>query len=171
MEYKFNFTSTHKDLIDSYKAMRNARSGLSSWSRGAILLLGLMWLLGFIFISPEDVDFTKSLIWFALGLFIVWNIVIKPYLEIKHIKESNEPEQAINLVFTDDYIEAISEEGERFTRKWDEVEAFQGFRKGVLIGFSDGIVNWLPLRVFESHEHKKQFVNAVVVKLKEMEPP
>lgn len=169
MEYKFNYTSTHKDLIDSYNAVRNAQSGLSTWSRGLVFMLGVMWLLGFIFLAPRADNLWQPLIWLVLGCTIVWKVAIKPYLEVKYIKESNEPEQKVNLVFSDNQIEAISEDGESFIRKWDEVDAFQGFNNGVFVGFSDGVMNWLPARVFESKRQKEKFVTNVVVKLKELD--
>lgn len=169
MEYKFKYINTHKDLVDGYNAVRSAQSGMSGWSRGLVFLLGVMWLLGFIFMAPNSDNIWQPLIWLILGCAIIWRIVLKPYLEIKFIKESNEPEQEINLMFTNEKIEAVSGDGISYIRNWDELEAFEAFKKGIFIGFSDGAMNWLPIRVFKSQKEKEDFVKNVVVKLKEME--
>ncbi|MHC9510641.1 hypothetical protein [Kangiella sp. M94] len=171
MEYSFKYVSTHKDLIDSYNAVRNASSGLSGWSRGLILLLGLMWLLGFIFLAPRANNIWQPLVWLGLGIFIVWKIAIKPHLEKKYIKETNESEQEVNLEINDVEIKATYPSGEYLSRKWEELEAFQGFKKGVLMGFSDGTLTWLPLRVFNGKKEKNKFINSVILKLREYEAP
>jgi hypothetical protein len=165
MDYKFKFVSTHKDIVEGFRTVRNAESGMNGWSRGLVLLLGLMWLLGFIFVAPKASTIWQLLIWLFLGSFIVYKIAVKPYVQIKYIKESNPESQKIEITFTDNHIEAIAENGESFNRSWEELEHFQGFSNGVVFMFSDGIVNWFPLRVFESKSHKERFVNDVVMLL------
>ena len=81
--FQFSFISTHDDLITAYDAERNAQTGLSSWSRGAVLLLGAMWLFGFIFLgsSASRENIYLPLVWLSLGVLIVWKVGFKPYLE------------------------------------------------------------------------------------------
>ncbi|WP_415904441.1 YcxB family protein [Neptuniibacter sp. QD48_55] len=167
MDFKYSFVSTHQDLIDSYTAIKNHQSGLSTWSRSLILLLGFMWLFGFLFLSPSVDNFIQPLIWLSLGCLIIWKVALKPFLEVKQIKEASDPEQQVDLVFHDDGIEITAEEGVKVFRRWEELEEFHSFKKGIFFGFSDGAASWLPLRVFSTKEEKQGFIQSIINKFEQ----
>ena len=167
MEYKFEFISTHKDLIDSYTAVKNSGSGLSGWSRMAILILGIMWLLGFIFLAPKADNFFQPLIWLVLGVFIIWSVGFKPYLEKKQIKEVNDAKQEVNLLINDNGITATDESGNQRSIEWKNVEIIEKAKKGIFIGFDDGLMNWLPNSLFINNKEKNKFINSIINKFNE----
>ena len=167
MEYKFEFISTHRDLIDSYIAVKNSNSGLSGWSRTAVLILGIMWLLGFILLTPTADNLFQPLIWLLLGVSIIWYIGVKPYLEKKHIKEVNDEEQNVKLLVNDHGITAIDESDQQRCIEWKNVEVIENAKKGIFIGFDDGLINWLPNRLFANKKQKKRFINSVINKINE----
>lgn len=173
MPYTFSFILNHQDLLDAYDAERNARTGLSTWSRGAVLLLGAMWVAGFVFLGPRAYRDEPLLpfVWLALGGFIFWRFGFKPYLERRRIKQSNEAAQQVTVSFTDNVISTVSPDGHSFSREWPELEGVMSSRLGVLLGFEDGMRNWLPNRAFAAPAEKQDFVAFVIQKLRARSAP
>ena len=168
MEYKFEFNSTHQDLIDSYTAVKNSTSGLSDWSRGAILILGFMWLVGFIFLAPKTDNMYQAIIWLVLGVFIIWKVGFKPYLEKKHIKDTNDENQKVALLINNEGITAFSQDGHSRLVKWENIEIIESAKKGIFIGFDDGLVNWLPNRLFSNKNERNEFIDSINSKINEL---
>lgn len=117
----------------------------------ALLLAGM---LAFDWSSPN----WRAIVWFFLGVGVIYYFVAKPWARRRRIKKSNEPQQDLALEFHDDHIKlAIGGVGD-FIRKWGELVEFIDTRKGIIFYFSDGVVNWLPKRVFTDDQERLKFV-------------
>lgn len=155
--YKYQFTSTVEDLLEAEEAERTAHSVRLPF-RWAIALLGVVWLVAGVIAFEWSDPGWRPVVWLLLGIGVIYYFVIKPYLRRSQIKESNAPQQDLALEFNDDFIIlGIRGTGE-FTRKWEELVEFIDTRKGVIFYFSDGVVNWLPSRVFTENNERNKFI-------------
>ncbi|MBG9388336.1 YcxB family protein [Caenimonas aquaedulcis] len=160
MTYRFSFVSTHRDLIDAYDAERSARAGRHPRSRGLMWFVGVLWFGGFFFLGPgafRDAPLI-SFAWLALGVFVTWKMGLKPLIERQRITKASKPQQQLDISFTDEGMATVTPEGGSYARAWAELEAVEAARLGVLLGFSDGVRNWVPNRAFAGDEEKQAFV-------------
>jgi hypothetical protein len=152
--YKYQFTSTIKDLLDAEKADRSERSVHAPF-RWIIILLGSAWLMiGIITLSHPN---TKSVLWILLGVLTLYFFSIKPYVNRQRIRKSNSASQDITLEFDDNRLVIQIKNIGEFIRKWEELNGFVDTDKGFIFYFDDGVVNWLPNRVFVSDLDRKNF--------------
>lgn len=100
----------------------------------------------------------RPIVWLLLGIGILYYFVIRPYLKRGSIKESNASQQDLVLVFDDDLLKLEISGVANFTRKWEELVDFIDTRKGIIFCFSDGVVNWLPERVFSDSTERNNFI-------------
>lgn len=168
MNYQFDFTSTHQDLLDAYDAERTDRSGMRGWARGLVIALGVMWLsgfAGFIVFTPKTESIWQPLIWLVLGCFIMWQFVLQPALTRRSIRMRNAAQQPVSVAFSPEGIKAcVTGQGE-FERSWQELGGLVPSEKGVLLYFSDGMRHWLPTRVFHGRIEREQFITFVHMQL------
>ncbi len=158
--YKYQFTSTVEDLLEAEEAERTARSARVPF-RWVIALLGVTWLVAGVLAFDWSNPSWRPVVWLLLGTGVIYYFVVRPYLRRNRIKENNAPEQDLALEFHDDYMKLeVSGVGE-FTRKWEELVEFIDARKGVIFYFSDGVVNWVPDRVFADGEERNRFVEFI----------
>lgn len=152
--YKYQFTSTIQDLLDAEKADRTERSVHEPF-RWIIILMGIAWfMIGIITLNQQN---TKSVLWILIGSLILYIFSIKPYFKRQRIRKSNSASQDIILEFDDDrFMIQIKNVGE-FVRKWEELNGFVDTAKGTLFYFNDGIINWLPNRVFGNDLERNNF--------------
>lgn len=155
--YKYQFTGTVEDLLEAEEAERTARSARAPF-RWVVALLGIAWLVaGVIAFDWSNLSW-RPVVWILLGIGVLYYFVIRPYLRRSRIKESNAPKQDLVLEFHDDCIKlGISGVGD-FTRKWEELVEFIDARKGIIFYFSDGVVNWIPDRVFTDKGERNKFI-------------
>ncbi len=158
--YKYQFTSTVEDLLEAEEAERTARSARAPF-RWVIALLGVAWLVAGVLAFDWSNPSWRPVVWLLLGTGVIYYFVVRPYLRRSRIKENNAPEQDLALEFHDDYMKlGVSGVGE-FTRKWEDLVEFIDARKGVIFCFSDGVVNWIPDRVFADGEERNRFVEFI----------
>ncbi len=96
--------------------------------------------------------------WFTNCLFFA----IRQYILQKKIRRNNAPQQDLTISFLDDEIIIHTEDGGEYKRSWDEFDGYKVSKNGILFCFSDGVVNWLPNRVFADYDEMKNllaFVN------------
>ncbi|OGT20134.1 MAG: hypothetical protein A2V90_06695 [Gammaproteobacteria bacterium RBG_16_57_12] len=155
--YRYQFTSTVEDLLEAEEAERSSRSVRAPF-RWVAVAFGVTWLV----IGIVAFDFTKlswrPIVWILLGIGILYFFAIKPYLKRSRIKKNNAPRQDLTLEFGDDCLKfEISDVG-NFTRRWEELAGFVDTDKGILFYFNDGIVNWIPNRVFADKAERDNFI-------------
>ncbi len=152
--YKYQLTSTIQDLLDAEKADRSERSVHAPF-RWIIILLGIAWLvIGVITLRSPNL---KSVLWILLGVLTLYFFAVKPYIKRKRITKNNSVSQDLILEFNEDrLILKIKDTGE-FIRQWEELNSFVDTNKGILFYFNDGVVNWLPNRVFANGSEKDTF--------------
>jgi len=158
--YKYQFTSTLEDLLEAEEAERTARLARAPF-RWVIALLGVAWLVASVLAFTWSSPSWRTVVWLLLGIGVIYYFVARPYLRRSRINENNAPQQDLDLEFHEDYIKLeISGVGE-FTRKWEELVEFIDTPKGIIFCFSDGVVNWIPDRVFADGEERKRFVEFI----------
>ena len=158
--YKYQFTSTVEDLLEAEEAERTARSARAPF-RWIIALLGVAWLVAGVLAFDWSNPNWRPIVWLFLGIGVIYYFIVRPYLRRSRIKENNASRRNIDLEFYDDYMKfEISGVGE-FTRKWEELVECIDTPKGIIFYFRDGVVNWIPDRVFADGEERKRFVEFV----------
>ena len=155
--YKYQFTSTVEDLLEAEEAERSARFVRAPF-RWVIALLGVAWLVAGVLAFDWSNPTWRPVVWLFLGVGLLYYFVIRPYLQRSRIKENNAPQQNLALEFNDNCIKlGISGVGD-FTREWEELVEFTDTRKGIIFYFSDGVVNWIPDRVFFDKEERNKLI-------------
>lgn len=159
--YKFSFVSTTQDLLEAHEAHRTAASGMRPVFRWAVIAMGVVWVLGAVLAWGSVDQWWLPLIWLLLGSGILWRYVLKPSRVRRNIQESNSPSQPVELVF-DTHRMTIDAAGVgRFEREWTELAGVRNTRMGILVYFTDGIVNWLPNRLFRNEAEKASLCSFV----------
>jgi hypothetical protein len=155
--FRYQFTSTVEDLLEAEEAERTARSVRASF-RWLIVIFGVAWLV----IGVIAFDFNKPvwrpIVWVLIGLGILYFFAIKPYFTRSRIKQNNAARQDLILEFDDDSLRLQISGVGSFTRRWEEFTGFTDTNKGILFYFSDGIVNWIPNRVFSGTSERNNFI-------------
>jgi hypothetical protein len=168
MSFSFHFTSTHEDLLDAFAAQQRSRSGMRPWVRACVVGLGFLWLAGAIAFAPDV--FGKRLVWlpivwFLMGSVIVWKFLLQPILIRHRVRTLTPPAQPLVLNFTDSGIHIEAEGVGAFDLDWAEVTGIESAESGVAMGFTDGMVHWLPKRVFRETDEQQAFISYVVSRL------
>ena len=172
MSFSFRFTSTHEDLLDAYAAQQRLRSGMRPWVRACVVGLGFMWLAGGVAFAPKAIregHVWQPVVWFFLGGVVVWKFLLHPILKRRRIRATTPPTQPLVLDFTDSGIHVEAEGVGVFDRGWVEVDGIESAEKGVAMGFTDGMVHWLPNRVFRATDERQAFVSYVLGRLPKQE--
>lgn len=155
--HRYRFTSTVSDLLEAEEAERTARSVRAPF-RWVISLLGVAWLVTGLFTLSFSSPSWRPVAWIILGVGVLYYFAIRPYQRRSRIRETNAPEQDIAVEFDDDCIKLEIGNVGNFARGWDELVGFIDARKGIVFYFSDGVVNWLPNRVFSDKTERDGLV-------------
>ena len=150
MAYSFSFTCTTEDLLDAQAAHATLTSALRPLFRIPLVILGLLWASGPIWaLVLPTVTFSIGglIMWFA-GCAIVWQNLVRPILDRRRIKKDPIKQENVVVEFGDEGITINAPPATQIARPWAEVVDAVSFRKGLLLRFTDGVVNWLPRRVF-----------------------
>ncbi len=158
--YKYQFTSTVEDLLEAEEAERAACSARARF-RWVIALLGVAWLVAGVLAFDWSNPSWRPVVWLLLGVGVIYYFVVRPYLRRSRIKENNAPQQDLILEFHDDYMKLEVSGVGKFTRKWEELVEFVDARKGIIFYFSDGVVNWIPDRVFADGGERNRFIEFI----------
>lgn len=154
MTSRFSFTSTTQDLVDAHEAHRTLSDPVRPLFRVILLVFGLvlaitpLWVL---VVRRATLDWMSVLVGLA-GWALVWRELIRPRLQRRRIRRSAPAAQEVVVEFAEQGILIQTGSGPAFTRSWDEVTTAVLCRKGLLVSFTDGIVNWLPSRVCSSRD-------------------
>ncbi len=158
--YKYQFTSTVEDLLEAEEAERTGRLARAPF-RWVIVLLGVAWLVAGVLAFDWSNPSWRPIVWMLLGTGVIYYFIIKSYFRRRQIKEYNASQQDLVLEFHDTYIKLEVSGVDEFTRKWEDLVEFINARKGIIFYFSDGVVNWIPNRVFADREERNRFINFV----------
>lgn len=157
LPYRIAFTSTVDDLIQAFEADRTAMSRMSRWVRWLIVGMGCLWLLGaaaFYTGHLKNREWWLPIIWLFLGVSILWYNAVKPFLQRRHIRNSNAASQDLKLEFKQDGIHIEAPGTGEFDRTWNELDGATNCDEGILVYYTDGTVAWLPRRVFPNDDVK-----------------
>jgi YcxB-like protein len=154
--FKYQFTSAVEDLLDAEEAERSR--SIRKPVRSAIVVLGALWLGTGIVVFATTPDW-RAAVWIALGAVVIYKFVVKPHSRRRRIRTGNAASQGVSLEFDNDSLRMEVAGVGSFTRQWDQLTAVADSPKGVLVFFTDGIVNWLPSRVFGGPTERQQFID------------
>ena len=154
--YQYSFISTTSDLLDAKEAGRTAR-----WARAPfrllLIVLGIVWFIaGIVTFNPSNL-IGRSIIWLLLGTGVIYYFLINPLIIRSRIKKSAGNYELV-IEFDNDRININAGDTGRFLRKWEELTSFVDAKKGIVFYFDDGIVNWLPNRVFNGKTERDKFL-------------
>ena len=161
---RFEFTSATEDLLQAYAAERTAVSGLRSIVRWCVIGMGCAWLLGAI-VFWRKASGLQLTIWIGLGVAILWRDAVKPFLKRWEIRRTAAGPKDLVLDFTEAGIHIEVQDVGVFDRSWQELDAAIDTDEGVLVYFNDGIVNWLPRRLFQDNKSKTDLYTFLVQRL------
>ena len=150
MAHSFSFTSTTEDLLDAHAAHATLSGGVRPVLRIPLLFLGLLWVsvpLWNIVFRTADVG-VGSVVMLLPDCAIVWRYLIRPILDRQRIKGDPIRRQDVQLEFGETGITVNTPPAPQFTRPWADMAGAFPCKKGLLIIFTSGVVNWLPKRVF-----------------------
>lgn len=180
LDFRFEFVSTHRDLLDGERALRREHSGMRGWVRALIVLVGLAWLAGFGLVALESSRGERfepvALVWLALGSLVLWFFVARPALRRRTIRRNNVAAQPLALHFGPRAIVCDVAEVGVFRRRWLDLQGVVSAPKGIVLSFADGL-HWLPQRAFTSAAERERFEAKVATRIAqesvrlENEPP
>jgi len=156
--FLFRFESTHRDLLDAYASHRLCVTGQSAVERTLVIGLGMFWVGCVIVFGPKAIKegrWWQPIIPLCLGMGILWTRLFKPFLTRRRIRKANRTVQPLVVALGDSGIRIEAENLGVIDRAWEELESVEVAEKGVAIGFSDGVANWLPNRVFRGEEERR----------------
>ncbi len=166
--YRYEFTSTLEDLLDAEKAERTVRVG-RLFFRMLAILIGVGWLVsGFVAIGQSQLGW-KPVMWLIFGCGILYYFIIWPGRRRARIKRNNAPEKNVSVEFRDMCIRLHVDGQGEYVRRWDELVDVFVARKGVAFVFDDGVVNWLPNRVFHDDDERRRLIEFVLDRRKQCE--
>jgi hypothetical protein len=175
--FSFRFESTHRDLLDAHAAQQASQSWLcpSPLERALATGFGMFWIGCAIVFGPKAIKegtWWRALILFALGTSIIGTCLLKPFLARRRIRQTTPATQPITVAFTGSGIHIEASGIGVFDRTWDELVGVELAEKGVAFAFTDGLVNWLPNRVFQAQSERRVCAAYLISKLpKEQEVP
>lgn len=155
--YRYRFTSTLRDLLEAEEADMTANT-IQGWMRWTISFIGLVMIVtGLLELGSLANCWIASLR--ALGgCFLLYYFLIKSYVRRFRIRKNNDASQELVLEFCAEYLRIEASGQGTFRREWNELYDFKDAARGVLLYFDDGIINWLPNRVFEDRAEKTALV-------------
>ena len=156
--YRYQFTSTIDDLLEAEEADMTT-STVRRWMRWVVAIIGL-----FIIIHGLLYCGSRGHCWRALppvigGSLLLYYIFVRSCVRRRRIRKENAPSLELTLEFRDDCLQIDASGLGTFRREWSELLDFRNATRGILLYFDDGIVNWLPNRVFEDRTGKEAFVD------------
>lgn len=157
MTFAYTFTSTHRDLIDSYEAYHTARTRMRGWLRGIFISFAFLWLLAAVMVlaAGSSVEtWWEPVVWLGIPLVILYLFLVKPYVAKHHILRSNPPVQDVGLTFTDSGLDVLVAGVLRYQRSWSDFAQVITAPKGIVMIFTDGSAHWLPNRVFKDPQER-----------------
>ncbi len=169
---KFSFTSTKRDLLDANKVHTTISSSVQPFLRIFYIGLGLFWACGPIVALIYGYFVFKwihLLLWLT-GCSIVWFTLIQPGIRRYRITSEAPDDQGVTLTFSDNGIDILLPEQQSFNRPWNTVQIIYPHKKGILLGFTDGCLHWLPVRVFQDSKDLNQFAQQAEEKIKSTHP-
>jgi hypothetical protein len=153
--FSYQFTSTAHDLLEaeSVESHHNIAKPLYCWP---VLLLGILFFAVGVatFVSSPN---WQSSAWIFIGTTIIYFFAVKRLVRRHTIKQNNSSPRLLEITFTNDSIISDVDGLGKFTRTWEELSGYLDTRKGILFCFRDGVVNWLPNRVFTSVSERERF--------------
>lgn len=153
--FQYTFISTVTDLLDSDEACRSFRLGRYPF-RLLILLLGIVWFIAGI-ISFDLSNFSgRSAIWFLLGGSVIFYFFINPIIIRLRIQKTKN--EKLFIIFDNEQIVISFSDNNKTIRNWGELIKFIDAKKGIVFYFDDGVINWLPNRVFNNKEERDSFI-------------
>lgn len=173
--FQYRFVTTVDDLLDAdaierahrprriYRWLRERQHELARihlWLIGALIGLGLiifMW-------TSTGVD--RLAIAALAGSVLLYHFVIAPRRARQRIRTRNPAQQTIRLEFGNEGVSVDLEDAGLVRRPWDEFTGATEARRGVLLYFGRTTL-WMPQRVFDSNDERREFVKYV----KQYEPP
>ncbi len=161
LSYRFDFVSTHRDLLDAHEALRRERTGMRPWVRGLVIGVGLLWLAGFFLALGSDPTGHPYWVWLALGGAVLWFFVVRPVRQRRAIRRENVPAQPLSVAFTALGIEVEVAARGSWESFWRSTDLFLPKRAGIAMAFGGGPVLWLPARVFGGERQRERFVSDV----------
>lgn len=173
LPFSIEYTSTWDDLVQAFEADRiSRRSRADRWvlivfGWGWVMLAIVAWLKVFPQIRANP--WWQPFLPLAAGAGILWYQVAEPFLRKRQIRANNPASQNLKLVVQSDGIQIQAEGIGTFQRTWDELADAINAKRGVLIHFTDGIVNWLPRRVFQDEQMQERLHAFLVQRLIENE--
>lgn len=155
--YKYKFTTTVDDLLTAENESRSAQFARTSFcwvtsSFGMILIVS--GILSYIFYNQN----LKPIIWICIGYFIIYYFFIKIYTYRNKVKRNNYQKQDISIEFYNNYINIHSDNNGNLIRRWENLIEFVELKKGIIFYFDDGVINWLPNRVFLDKQEQADFI-------------
>ena len=164
MNRVFEYTNTRKDILDSYDAVYTAETQMRPAFRIILISFGLFWGLSPVIVwaggGPLHFSISSLLIW-ASGCAIVWNLLIRYYRERQRINKQAYPERPVRMDFLEDEINILNANEEAMKRQLNDLSTVSVNKKGLLFVYVDGLINWLPLRVFRDHRDLKEFASEI----------
>ncbi len=161
--YRYQFTSTVEDLLDTEEADMIEKTGMRRSLRWFVSFFGLF------MVVCGLIGFARTLGWKYLlvvlsGSILLYSYFIESFVTRRRIRETNDSSQELTLEFNDDYLltEAIGKgTSKRNKREWSELADIKTAKRGVLLYFYDGDLNWLPNRVFMGTAEKAAFAQYI----------
>ncbi len=160
--YRFNEQEKAQDLLNVHKGKRKIVSDMHPMKRWVMSSMGLFFLMaGMAGLFRND---PTTIIWFTLGLGIIWFFFIRQEIEKRKAKTSTEEAQEVLMAFNKNDIVIKSRFYEQ-KREWSELTDYKKTKKGIYLYFTDGVVNWLPADVFDDRNGMKDLVDFFQKKL------
>jgi hypothetical protein len=158
--FTFNFTNTQEDLVDCAEAWRNVRIG-RRFARLGMAAFGALWLVGglyAIFVVANSRQLPLAILFAVLGGVLVWRYGLRPSIENQRIRKAKVPAQTVSLTFGESGIDVHESGAADVHQSWSEVNAILPASNGVVVGFRNAIVNWLPDRAFRNRDEREAFI-------------
>jgi hypothetical protein len=155
--YQYSFISTTSDLLDAEEAVRTVR-----WARFPfrllIILMGFLWMGAGIAAFDVSNPLGRPIVWLILGSGILYYFLVVPGLIRSKIRNNVDNGEMTVIGFDDAKIMININNVGCLVRRWDDFIGFNDSKKGIIFYFNDGIVNWLPNRVFLDKDKRVDFV-------------
>lgn len=160
--YRFNEPKKAQDLLDAHKGKQKIVSDMRPMKRWVMSSMGLFFLMiGMAGLFRND---PMTIVWFTLGLGIIWFFFVKQEIEKRKVKTSTEEAKEVSLTFNKTDIVVKSRFYEQ-KREWSELREYKKTKKGIYLYFVDGVVNWLPTDVFDAKDEMKDLIDLFQKKL------
>lgn len=160
--YRFNEPKKTENLLDAHKERPKNVSDIHPMKRLIMGSMGLFFLMaGMAGLFRND---PMTIIWFTMGLGIIWFFFIRQEIAKRKAKNSTEEAKEVVLTFNKNDIVIKSRFYEQ-TRGWSELREYKKTKKGIYLYFVDGVVNWLPTDVFDAKNEMKGLIDLFQKKL------